>query len=191
MRWRIVFASRNVGKAAEVGALLPEVELLGGLDGPSVEETGETYAANALLKARSWARVTGLPALADDSGLEVEALGGAPGIYSARVGASDRERLAWLLERLEDVRHRRAWFVAALAVVFPQGAPTVLVQGRCFGSIARRPSGEKGFGYDPLFVPDGFTRTFAELAPVEKNALSHRAVACRMLRSMLRSKFVL
>lgn len=191
MWWRIVFASRNAGKAVEMGALLPGVELLGGLDGPFVEETGATYGANALLKARAWARATGLPALADDSGLEVNALGGAPGLYSARVGVSDQERGAWLLDRLDGVADRRASFVAALAVVWPQGGTAVLVQGRCFGSIALQPSGTMGFGYDPLFVPEGLDKTFAECAPEEKNARSHRAVACRMLLSMLNSKCVL
>ena len=186
MRWRIVFASHNAGKAAEVRNLLPGVELLGGVAGPAVEETGSTYGANALLKARSWAWATGLPALADDSGLEVRALGGAPGLHSARVAPSDRERLRWLLGRLEGVKDRRACFVASLAVAFPREGRSLLVQGHCFGTIARAPAGEGGFGYDPLFVPDGGEKTFAEIPPEEKNRLSHRGVACRMLLSLLR-----
>lgn len=191
MRWRIVFASHNRGKAAEMAVLLPQIDLWTDCPGPDVEETGTSYGANALLKARAWARLTGLPSLADDSGLEVAALGGGPGIHSARVAPSDSERWAWILERLGGTSDRSAAFVAALAVVFPREGRVLVVEGRCVGQIARKPRGAGGFGYDPLFVPRGYGKTFGELDVEEKNAISHRARACRMLAHMLDAKLVL
>ena len=148
-----------------------------------VEETGETYAENALLKARAWAHVSGLPSLADDSGLEVDALGGAPGIRSARAASgSDADRNAWLLSCLEGREDRAARFVAALALSFPERW-TLICKGDCPGRIAEKPSGSGGFGYDPLFLPHGSSVSFADIPQAEKNEISHRAVA---LRRMLR-----
>lgn len=151
----------------------------------TVEETGETYADNARLKARAWAQASGLPCLADDSGLEAEALDGAPGVRSARiVPGSDEDRNNWLLEQLRGKSNRRGRFVAALALVVPLEWE-LICRGECPGRIAESPAGLGGFGYDPLFVPDGFDASFAELPPATKNVISHRAVALRRMLDLL------
>lgn len=186
---KIVLASSNRHKFEEIAkALLPyEVHLLfgGDLGRLEVPETGNTYAENALLKARAWAKATGLPALADDSGLEVEALGWAPGLHSARVAETDGERIAWLLSQLEGQEHRRARFMAVLILAFPDRETFWEFPGTCWGKIARRPGGCEGFGYDPVFIPEGYDRSFAELGPEIKEAISHRSRAlmafCRRL----------
>ena len=187
---RLVLATGNRGKYREFAALLPaslvgELVFAPELSKITVEETGETYAENALLKARAWASASGLPSLADDSGLEVAALGGAPGVHSARaVPGDDSARNAWLLSELEDKEDRRARFVAALALVTPEGKEFVC-EGECPGRIAFSPSGAGGFGYDPLFLPDGVNASFADIPAETKNAISHRAAAVRALLKIL------
>ena len=180
---RIVFASGNRGKFREMKAQLEPigVELLfgGDMEGPhEIEETGETYADNALIKARAWAEATGLPALADDSGLEAEALGGLPGVHSARiVEGSDADRTRWLLGELADKEDRRGRFACAIAVVMPGGREPLVVTRYCPGVIIREPRGE----------PDGFDKTFAELGDETKNKISHRALAVKGIAEMLRA----
>ena len=161
-----------------------------------VEETGSNYEENALIKARAWANFTGIPALADDSGLEVRALGWGPGIFSARAApGNDSDRIAWLLERISASRDRRARFVSYIAAAFPmsgQNRPGGMrnyfsVRGVCHGNIAGSPSGSAGFGYDPVFVPCGYDATFAELGPEVKSKISHRAISLRGIALMLPS----
>jgi XTP/dITP diphosphohydrolase len=192
---RLVLATRNAHKIAELRAILaespavgPDVELVGAdavPDAPEVAETGVTFAANALLKAHALARASGLPAIADDSGLCVDVLGGAPGIFSARWAGKhgdDRANLELLLAQLADVpdKHRGAHFGCAAALALPDGTERV-TEGRLRGTLRRAPSGAGGFGYDPILQPDGDTRTCAELTPAEKNAISHRGHAFRAL----------
>ncbi|MFP5345875.1 MAG: RdgB/HAM1 family non-canonical purine NTP pyrophosphatase [Actinomycetes bacterium] len=150
-----------------------------------VVETGVTFAENALLKARAVSAATGLPAVADDSGLAVDVLGGAPGVFSARWAGrhgDDAANLALLLAQLSDVpdSHRRARFVCAAALVAPDGAERVET-GELVGTLGREPRGDGGFGYDPVLRPEGESRTCAELTPAEKNAISHRGRAVRAL----------
>ena len=191
---QLLIATKNKGKKAEYsrifGAL--DVELLlptdRGLD-IDVAETGTTYAENALLKARSYSQAAGLLTLADDSGLEVDALGGAPGIYSARYageGATDEERYRLLLENLADVpdEQRGARFRCVIALVWPDGRAST-VEGTCEGWITRQPRGENGFGYDPVFQVAQHGRTMAELPPDIKNKISHRARAAEQAREIL------
>ena len=188
---QMILASTNRGKYREMKAQLEplNIELLfgGDFERPlEVDETGESYAENALLKARAWAEATGLPALADDSGLEAEALGGIPGIHSARIiEGSDRDRMYWLLGEMKDKEDRRGRFACAIAVVFPDKKEPLTVTKYCPGHITREPAGESGFGYDPIFVPDGFDRTFAELGDEIKNKISHRAMAVKGIAEKL------
>ena len=188
---QMILASTNRGKYREMKAQLEPlgIELLFGGDFEKpldVDETGESYAENALLKARAWAEATGLPALADDSGLEAEALGGRPGIHSARaVEGSDSDRMYWLLGEMKDKSDRRGRFACAIAVVFPYKKEPLTVTKYCPGQITREPAGESGFGYDPIFVPDGFDKTFAELGGEIKNKISHRAMAVKGIAEML------
>lgn len=187
---RLVLATRNAHKVGELQAILTaaglEVELLGLPDGaPDVVEDGLTFAENALKKARSAAAATGLPSVADDSGLCVDALKGMPGVFSARwsgAQADDASNLRLVLEQVSDVpvEHRGAAFVCAAALALPTGAERV-VEGRVTGRIIREPRGTGGFGYDPIFLPDGHDRTTAEMSPQEKHAISHRGNAFRAL----------
>ncbi|HXF56199.1 MAG TPA: RdgB/HAM1 family non-canonical purine NTP pyrophosphatase [Actinomycetota bacterium] len=190
---RLVLATRNPGKVREVLRICAgwPVEWLTDLDAswPDVEETGGDYLANARLKARTAARALGVPALADDSGIEVDALGGGPGPESARFagpGATDRENLELLLERVRGVPEgRRTARYRCLAVcVWPDGRE-VWAEGVCEGRLVLEPRGTGGFGYDPIFVPEGLDRTMAELAPEEKDAVSHRGRAFRALGERL------
>ncbi len=192
----VVLATSNEGKVAELRALLGDlpVELLSAaqvLGKPlSVAEDALTFEENAVAKARAVCEATGMLALADDSGLEVEALGGRPGVRSARFAherATDAENNAALLSALEDVVERAARFRCVLALVSPWDRDRVRVaEGRCDGQIARAPRGSGGFGYDPLFVVDGSDgRAMAELTESEKNAVSHRARAAAALRPLL------
>jgi XTP/dITP diphosphohydrolase len=192
---RLALATKNPGKIREILEICSEwpVEWLtaDGTDWPDVEETGETYQDNALLKAREVARVLGVPAVADDSGIEVDALGGAPGVRSARFAgerATDDENLTLLLTRIADAGdpHRTARYRCAAVCAWPDGR-WVVAEESCDGVITADPRGSGGFGYDPAFVPDGFDRTMAELSPDEKNRISHRGKALRALGEVLRA----
>lgn len=146
-----------------------------------VQETGESYSENAILKARTWSKISGLPCLADDSGLEVKALDGAPGLYSSRIiSGSDEERVKWLLENLKDKKDRNARFFAAVAISVPEEY-TIVCEGECKGKISFSPAGKNGFGYDPVFIPDGFENSFAQIPSEQKNLISHRADAFRKI----------
>jgi XTP/dITP diphosphohydrolase len=187
---KILLATRNEGKLVELRRMLDSagVEVLGladVADFPEAPETGATFAENALAKARDAVAATGLPAVADDSGLAVDALNGMPGVLSARWcgrHGADEENLRLVLGQLHDVpdERRGAQFVCAAALVLPAGTETV-VHGEWPGRLARAPRGTNGFGYDPIFVPEGEERTSAELAPEEKDAASHRGRAMRAL----------
>jgi XTP/dITP diphosphohydrolase len=185
---RLVVASHNPGKVREIRDLVAphglEVVSAGELDLPEPEETGSTFAANAALKAAAAARASGLPALSDDSGLEVDALDGAPGIYSAR-WAGETKDFALAMRRVADeVRASGGWgqpgpranFTCALCLARPKGAAQ-LFEGKVYGHLVWPPRGGKGFGYDPMFVADGQTLTFGEMEPDAKHAISHRARA--------------
>ena len=190
---RLVLASRNDHKLRELGPLLAPHELVpmpAAVELPP--ETGATFAENALGKARAAAAATGSPAVADDSGIEAAALGGRPGIRSARYageGATDEENLAKLLAEVPPGGDTRVAYVCALALARPDGGEEV-VEARCEGRLTREPRGAGGFGYDPAFVPDERDdgRTMAELSPSEKDAISHRGRAARLLGDLLRGK---
>lgn len=189
---RIVAATHNPGKVPEIEALLGghyEVVTAGGLNLPEPDETESTFVGNALLKARHAADLSGEVALADDSGLSVAALDGAPGIFSARWAGPDKDfafAMRRVEERLEEIRSddRRAWFTSALAVAWPNG-PAVVVEGQVHGLLTFPPRGDRGFGYDPIFIPEGQTQTFGELDPALKDSLSHRALAFAKLKAAL------
>ncbi len=187
---KLLLATCNRGKYEEFKSLLPESFSSRLLFAPDVaplevEETGETYIMNALLKASAWASASGLPALADDSGLEVEALGFKPGVLSARiVEGSDEDRTRWLLSQMLGLQNRRAHFVAALALSVPEKW-SLVCEGSCSGVLSEQPSGRNGFGYDPVFIPDGHAFSFADMPAETKNKISHRAVALRILMEIL------
>lgn len=189
---RIVAATHNAGKAREIHALLDGhyvVVTAAELNLPEPAETETTFAGNAMLKARHAAGVSGEVSLADDSGLSVVALDGAPGIFSARWGGPERDfglAMRKIEDRLEDLgaTDRSAFFTSALAVAWPDG-PCVVVEGRVDGQLTFPPRGDRGFGYDPIFIPDGHALTFAEMDPVLKDSLSHRARAFDTLKAAL------
>lgn len=188
---RLVVASKNRDKIAEIEAILGESNLAGevvrGLEWPDVEETGETLEENALLKGRAVVEATGLPVIADDTGLEVSALDGAPGVHTARFagdGARYEDNVAKLIEVLAGQDDRSATFRTVVALVFPDGVE-IVAEGRLEGRISTEPRGADGFGYDPVFDVDG--RTLAEMGTEEKNQLSHRARAIRALASSVRA----
>lgn len=198
---RVVLATRNAHKVTELRRILAaaglQVELVGieaYPDAPEVAETGDSFEANALLKARAIAHVTGEIAIADDSGLTVDALNGMPGIFSARWSGElcaepskrDDANLRLVLSQVADVPddRRGASFVCAAAIAFPDGGD-IVSHGRVLGVLARSPRGSNGFGYDPIFVPTGHVRTTAEMSAEEKDAISHRGVAFRKLVGML------
>jgi XTP/dITP diphosphohydrolase len=185
---RLVLATTNQGKVAELRRILDglDVELLSAADValPDVEETEATFAGNALLKARAAAAACGLPCVSDDSGLVVDALGGEPGVHSARYAGrhgDDEANLRLLLDRLGERDDRAARFVCVAALAAPDGR-TWTADGVLEGRIVTAPRGGNGFGYDPVFVPEGHDRTTAEMAPEEKDAISHRGQAFRALR---------
>jgi XTP/dITP diphosphohydrolase len=186
---RLVVASKNPDKIREIEEVLGQTGLAGeivrGLDWPDVEETGATIEENAVLKARAVVAVVGLPVVADDTGLEVEALGGAPGVRTARYAgplASYRDNVARLLREMAGVENRNATFRTTVALAMPDGSELV-VEGSLNGVITTAPRGDGGFGYDPVFEVDG--RTLAEMGLSEKSTLSHRARALQALAEAL------
>ena len=193
---KFVLASHNPGKLKEMSAILEDlgVEVVlpsqMGVDA-EVEETGETFEANALLKAKAVCQAAGLPAIADDSGLCVDALGGAPGVYTARYGGeglTDAQRYTLLLNALRGQTNRAAHFVSVVACAFPNG-DTLTAEGRCDGTIAFAPMGTDGFGYDPVFFVPELRKTFAQMDGTEKASISHRGKAlqafCKELATYL------
>jgi XTP/dITP diphosphohydrolase len=191
---KLLFATRNRGKLAELRQLTAELQLevlsLDDVEVPEVDETGTTFAENAELKARAVCKATGLPCLADDSGLEVDALDGQPGVHSARYagpGASDRDRIDKLLRALQDLpdQRRTARFRCVIAYVVTPDAPAVFAKGSVEGRILHAPSGDGGFGYDPVFYVETLGCTFAEARPEQKNQLSHRGIAMREMAKLL------
>ena len=189
---KLVVATHNPGKVPEIAALLDgrfELVAAGTLGLPEPDETESSFVGNALLKARHAAELTGMIAIADDSGLSVSALDGSPGIYSARwagPGKDFAQAMAKVEERLEETgsEDRTAWFTSALAVAWPNG-PSVVVQGEVHGTLTFPPRGTRGFGYDPIFVPDGYEMTFGVMEPAAKDAMSHRARAFEKLKAAL------
>jgi XTP/dITP diphosphohydrolase len=189
----LVIASGNAGKVREFGALLADLELetQAQPEGFEVEETGSSFGANARLKAEAVARATGRWALADDSGLSVDALGGAPGVHSAHYADSDSARIERLLHELAAVAaaapttNRKARFTAALALADPSGQVVLEVEGHCPGLILEAPRGSGGFGYDPVFLVPELGLTFAEMDKVQKAAIGHRGRAFAALRPQL------
>ena len=183
---RFVLATHNPGKLREMGEILKDfgIEVVSPRDlglTVDVEETGTTFAENAMLKAKAICKAANLPAIADDSGLCVDALGGAPGVYSARYGGEgldDKGRYMLLLSSLRGAPTRAAHFACAVACAFPNG-DTLTAEGRCDGSIAYAPLGEGGFGYDPVFLLPGTGKTFGQLSQEEKSAVSHRGRALK------------
>lgn len=188
----LVAATHNPGKAKELVALLDgrfEILAAGSLGLPEPDETESTFTGNALLKARHAAQLSGRIALADDSGLSVAALDGSPGIFSARWAGPGKDfgvAMAKVEERLIETGSddRSAWFTSALAVAWPDG-PAVVVEGRVDGQLVFPGRGDRGFGYDPIFVPDGHSETFGEMDPAQKDAMSHRARAFDLLKAAL------
>lgn len=189
---KFVLATHNPGKLREMGEILSSlgVEVVSPADvgiTVDVEETGTTFAENAMLKAKAICAASGLPAIADDSGLCVDALNGAPGVYSARYGGpglDDAGRYQLLLENMRGQLDRRCKFVSAICCCFPNG-DRVEARGECAGTLAYAPKGADGFGYDPIFFVPGLKKTFAELSPEEKNAISHRGNALKAFREKL------
>ena len=187
---RLVVATHNPGKVPELAALLEgrfDLVSAGELGLAEPEETEATFVGNALLKARHAARLSGLPALADDSGLSVAGLDGAPGIYSARWAGPGKDftiAMARIARELGDTPDRRAWFTCALAVAWPDGSELV-EEGRVDGTLTLLPRGDRGFGYDPIFIPEGGVLTFGEMEPAAKDAMGHRARAFEKLRAAL------
>lgn len=179
-------ASHNRHKLREISEILDGFEVVP--DNPDVEETGSTFAENALIKVRAIAaKHKGSWCMADDSGLEVEALDGAPGVHSARYAGEDCDtprNNALLLKNLEGVSNRSARFNCTIALTDPSGKEHV-IPGYCTGTIALEPSGSEGFGYDPLFIPDGYAVSFADLTAEEKNAISHRGRALAQAREIM------
>lgn len=187
---QVVVASKNPDKIAEIEEILRTGDVAGeivrGLEWDDIPETEPTLEGNALLKARAVAAATGLPAIADDTGLEVEALGGAPGVRTARYAGPDAsyaDNVTALLSALDGVDDRRARFRTVMALVTPDGTE-LIAEGEIVGSIASSPRGESGFGYDPVFEVDG--RTLAEMPTAEKHAISHRGRAIRSLVTEIR-----
>lgn len=186
---RLVVASGNAHKLREIAEIFTEFEVLSqkqmGFDG-EVEETGKTFVENALIKARAACKALGCVTLADDSGLCVEALGGAPGIYSARYcgrHGSDAENRATLLQNMQGVTNRRAYFHSAIALVYPDGRE-LFAEGKTQGRILEKEDGTGGFGYDPLFFSDDLKKSFGRATAEEKNAISHRFRALQTMRKL-------
>ena len=188
---RLLVATKNPGKAREVAQILADspyeiVSLADYPDAPEVEETGATFVDNAILKAREYTSLTGELTLADDSGLEVDALDGAPGVFSSRFAPTDPERIAKLLDLLKDVpdEKRAARFRCAIAIAWPDGRVETC-EGKVEGTITHEPRGSNGFGYDPVFFVPELGKHFAELESGEKNAISHRGKALEKAKELL------
>ena len=190
---KLVLASKNKKKLVEMNDILSHLgievcsEAEAGVD-VEVEETGTTFEENSLLKAKAVMEASGLPAVADDSGLCVDALGGAPGVYSARYGGEgldDVQRYQLLLENMKGQMPRTARFVSVITCCFPNG-DVLSARGECEGSVAFAPMGEGGFGYDPIFFVPGLKKTFSQLTPEEKNAISHRGKALEAFQVKLK-----
>jgi XTP/dITP diphosphohydrolase len=192
MNMKILLGSNNPGKLEELKTLLAGsgLELVSPKDidlSITVEETGVTYKENAALKAQAFAKASGLPSLADDSGLEVQVLGGKPGLHSARTAETAAERRALLLQQLASKPQPwRATFHSTVALALPNGQ-IYFAEGECKGEISPVERGKGGFGYDPIFIVDGMARTMAELSMEEKNKLSHRAKAIEQMKAILNS----
>lgn len=192
---KLILASNNAKKMKELKAILSDmdVDILTQREAGccfEVEETGTTFAENAYLKAKAVFDATGEATVADDSGLMVEALGGEPGVYSARYApgghdATDRERYEYLLKKMGDTENRRAKFVSSICCLLPDGR-VIRTEGECPGQILRQPQGEGGFGYDPVFMPDGYGESMAVLGSEVKNKISHRAHALAKFKEELR-----
>lgn len=190
---KFILASGNKGKLLEMRAMLSTLgyDVISQKDAGydlDVEETGGTFEENSFLKADAACRASGLPAIADDSGLEVEALGGEPGVYSARYAGenkTDHERNMYLMEKMEGAENRRAKFVSCITCVFPNG-DKIVSRGECEGILLRREQGKNGFGYDPLFYLPELGRTMAEISPEKKNEISHRAKAIEKFGKLLK-----
>lgn len=192
----IIAATRNKHKIEEIKSIISEFGMdvisleEAGLPEIEVVEDGETFEENSAKKASEILKLSGKASIADDSGLEVFSLNGAPGVYSARFAgenATDEENNEKLLRLLEDKSDRSARFVSVISLAFPDGS-IIAARGECTGRIIREPRGDGGFGYDPLFVPDGYEKTFAEMGGFEKNKISHRANALKKLREEIRNK---
>ncbi|GGH72805.1 hypothetical protein GCM10010978_10040 [Compostibacillus humi] len=193
----LIIATKNAGKAKEFQQFFAQLHirvksLLDFDDLPEVEETGTTFAENARLKAETIAELLNMPVLADDSGLEIDALQGRPGIYSARYAGEDKDDEANIRKVLEEMQsvpmeNRTARFVCVLALA-EKGKETVITEGYCEGKIALHPAGENGFGYDPIFIPEGYTNTLAELDPSVKQEISHRRHAMDQLQALLQQR---
>ncbi|KKE80500.1 XTP/dITP diphosphatase [Oceanobacillus caeni] len=192
---QIIIATKNRGKAKEFKEFFSQknIEALSLLDIekqlPDVDETGDTFEENASLKAEEISHILNKAVLSDDSGLVIDALDGRPGVYSARYAGEDKddeENVKKVLKELENIpeHDRNARFVCVLAIARPEGQ-TKLVRGECEGKIALFPSGDNGFGYDPIFIPDGYQQTMAELEPEEKNQISHRKLAMDKLDDLI------
>lgn len=191
---KLILASNNAHKAREFREILAplDIEVMTQSEAGcnfEADETGTTFEENAYIKAEAAMKATGLPSVSDDSGLEVDALGGEPGVHSARYTGrhedSDADRRKYLMKKLVGVEHRAARFVSAICCVFPNG-DVIRARGTCEGSIATCEAGENGFGYDAMFIPEGCTLTMAELSPEEKNAISHRGRALREFARLLK-----
>ncbi len=190
---RIIAATRNKGKVKELQAILADlgIEVISQADAGidiEVEETGDTFERNALIKAKSVAMMCDEPVIADDSGLCVDALGGAPGVFSARYAGEDADdtmRINKILSELGETKNRKAKFVCVTAMVFPNG-DEVTAMGETYGSITYEPCGSGGFGYDPIFYSDDLKKTFAQAEEEEKNKVSHRAKALQALYEKLK-----
>jgi len=194
---KLVLATRNSGKLKEMQVKLKEYPVMVAClteypEIPEIEETGKTFAENASIKAETVAKWTKLPALADDSGLEIDYLGKKPGIYSSRWGSTDQERIKKVLNALQNTKseQRGARFICAMSLFLPeQGVFTT--KGICSGRITLSPKGSEGFGYDPIFIPNGYNQTFAELGVNIKNRISHRAVALEKMIKIIVDHFKL
>lgn len=184
---RLMVATRNNGKLKEIKDYLKDypivLECLTDYPQiPEIKESGETFYDNAIFKATAVSRWTNLPTLADDSGLEIDYLGGKPGIYSSRWGKTDQERIRKVIQALQNSKEeeRKAHFVCVMSLVTPEGK-TFTTEGICAGKITLLPKGQSGFGYDPIFIPEGYNLTFAQLGADIKNKISHRAIALKKM----------